>query len=152
MRLKFKSWISVIWLYVSCPRVLSFSRIYPDYFPPPQITEHGQIRNLEIGARQYWGGVVCKTPCRAFHFSIRNFRKTTYAHGTHMTSRSVVYLQKSNDTVTNSCTNLFCIYWCGINSLVELNITWPTWFVFINLYFYSINKLMSRQFIQNKFV
>lgn len=75
-----KSWISVIWLYVSRPRVLSFSRIYPDYFPPPQITEHGQIRNLEIGARQYWGGVVRKTPSRAFHFSIRNFRKTTYAH------------------------------------------------------------------------
>lgn len=56
----------MIWLYVSRPRVLSFSRIYPDYFPPPQITEHGQIRNLEIGARQYWGGVVCKTPSRAF--------------------------------------------------------------------------------------
>lgn len=70
----------MIWLYVSRPRVLSFSRIYPDYFPPPQITEHGQIRNLEIGARQYWGGVVCKTPSRASHFSIRNFRKTTYAH------------------------------------------------------------------------
>lgn len=86
-----KSWISVIWLYVSRPRVLSFSRINPDYFPPPQITEHGQIRNLETGARQYWGGVVCKTPSRAFHFSIRNFRKTTYAHGTFHPVLSFIY-------------------------------------------------------------
>ncbi len=30
-------------------------------------------------------------------------------------------LVKSNDIVTNSCTN-----WCGVNSLVELNISWPT--------------------------
>ena len=58
----------------------------------------------------------------------------------------------SNDTATNSCTNLFCTNWCGMRRLVELNITWPTWFVFIHLYFHSTNELMPRQFVQNKFV
>ena len=58
----------------------------------------------------------------------------------------------SNDTATNSCTNLFCTNWCDMIRLVELNITWPTWFVFINLYFNSINELMPHQFVQNKFI
>lgn len=88
-----KSWISVIWLYVSRPRVLSFSRVYPDYFPPPQITEHGQIRNLEIGARQYWGGVVCKTPSRAFLPFFHPKFSQNHARTRHIPSRSVVYLQ-----------------------------------------------------------
>ena len=57
------------------------------------------------------------------------------------------HLLKSNDTATNYCTNL-----CGMIRLVELNITWPTWFVFINLYFHSTNDIMPRQFVQNKFV
>ena len=61
-------------------------------------------------------------------------------------------ISKSNDTTTNSCTNVFCTNWCDIIRLVELNITWPTWFVFINLYFHSTNDIMPRQFVQNKFV
>ena len=67
-------------------------------------------------------------------------------------SMCIGLLKKSNDTATNSYTNLFCTNWCGMIKLIELNITWPTWFVFINLYFHSTNDIMPRQFVQNKFV
>ena len=58
----------------------------------------------------------------------------------------------SNDIATNSCTNLFCTNWCGMIKLVELNISWLTWFIYIILYFHSTNLIMPHQFVQNKSV
>ena len=58
----------------------------------------------------------------------------------------------SNNIATNSSINLFYINWCGMIKLVELNISWPTWFIFIILCFHSTNELMSNQFVQDKFV
>lgn len=58
----------------------------------------------------------------------------------------------SNDTATNSCTNLFCTNWRGINSLVE----WKYKIIKTNhvgqVIFNSINLIMPHQFVQNKFI
>ena len=57
----------------------------------------------------------------------------------------------SNDTATNSCTNLFCTNWRGINSLVE----WKYKIIKINhvgqVIFNLTNLIIPHQFVQNKF-
>ena len=63
-----------------------------------------------------------------------------------------VYYQLNNNIVINFCINLFCINWCDMIKLLELNISWPTWYIFIILHFYSTNELMTNKFIQDKFV
>ena len=59
---------------------------------------------------------------------------------------------KSNDTATNSYTNLFYTNWRGINSLVE----WKYKLIKINhvgqVIFNSTNFIMAHQFVENKFV
>ena len=58
----------------------------------------------------------------------------------------------SDDTSTNSCTNLSCTNWYGINSLVE----WKYKIIEINnvgqKILNSTNELTPHEFVQSKFV